>query len=268
MMFGSTGAQSLSRGEFGATTGVPRLLELFERLDIATTWFIPGISALQFPEAVASVAARGHEIGNHGHFHEDFAKLSPDEARSAILRANDALLHTTGKQPVGIRLSGSDVDGRCLEIIAEEGFLYDSSLGGGYRARWARARDTFDEDRILHYGTPLDLVELPFDYSVTDFSNFEISGSLRFPSAMPNPRQVEEVWVDELHYLAEHEPDGFLMVTIHPQVIGRGARMAMLERVIDNAQQLGFRFATAEAIAREFRVLENRDPERHIIAHG
>jgi peptidoglycan/xylan/chitin deacetylase (PgdA/CDA1 family) len=137
--------------------------------------------------------------------------------------------------------------------VADKGFLYDSSLCGGYRARWARRRDTFDDDGRIRFGEPLDLVELPFDYSVTDFSHFEIHGGSGLPAAMPNPRQLEAVWRDELDDLAVRDPDGFLMVAVHPQVIGRGSRMAMLERVIEHALEHGFRFATAETLAREFR---------------
>jgi peptidoglycan/xylan/chitin deacetylase (PgdA/CDA1 family) len=253
LMLGSTGAQSISRGEFGVTDGTPRLLDAFDRLGITTSWFIPGSTAAQYPDSVAAVASAGHEIANHGYLHENFAALPIDEARSAILRANEVLERVTGKRPVGVRLPGSDLDGRCLELVCDERFLYDSSLCGGYRAYWARSCDTFDESQFLHHGEPLDLVELPFHYSITDFSHFEINAALGLPAAMPNPRQLEEVWRDELDDLVTREPDGFLMMVVHPQVIGRGSRMAMLERVIRYALDSGFRFVTAETLAREFR---------------
>jgi peptidoglycan/xylan/chitin deacetylase (PgdA/CDA1 family) len=163
------------------------------------------------------------------------------------------LERVTGRTPVGVRLSGSDIDGRCLEVIAAQDFLYDSSLCGGYRATWARGQDTFNEDGSVTFGRALDLVELPFNYSLTDFSHFEVHAALGLPAALPNPRQLGEVWQDEIDDLASREPEGFVMIVVHPQVIGRGSRLAMLERIIEYALELGCRFATGEALAKEFR---------------
>ena len=256
-MMGAIGARSVSRGEFAVTDATPRLLEVFERHGIETTWFIPGITAAQYPDSVAAVAAAGHEIANHGHLHEDFGTLPLPEARAAIARASETLERVTGVRPLGARLSGNDLDGGCLEILAEQGFDYDSSLFGGYSAHWARARDSWDSEGLLHYGDRLDLVELPIgSYSHTDFSHFEINAALGLPAALANPRQLEQIWVDELDDLDSRQPDGFLMLAIHPQTIGRGSRLAMLERVIAYALAGGHRFVSCAELARGFREQE------------
>ena len=60
-----------SAGVFAGKVGSLRLLRLFERFGIPTTWFIPGHSIETFPEGDgAQVAAAGHEIGAHGYSHE------------------------------------------------------------------------------------------------------------------------------------------------------------------------------------------------------
>jgi peptidoglycan-N-acetylglucosamine deacetylase len=97
-MHGTVGARGLSRGEFGVTEGAPRLLDSLMRHGVTATWFVPGITARQYPESVAGVARAGHEIANHGYFHDDFAVLSPDEARSAIRRGTETLLEITGQR--------------------------------------------------------------------------------------------------------------------------------------------------------------------------
>jgi hypothetical protein len=61
----------ISRGLFAGEVGAPRLLKLFERMQIKTTWFIPGHSIETFPEQMQAVAAAGHEIGVHGYSHEN-----------------------------------------------------------------------------------------------------------------------------------------------------------------------------------------------------
>jgi peptidoglycan/xylan/chitin deacetylase (PgdA/CDA1 family) len=68
---GEDSPDDISRGLFAGEVGSPRLLKLFDRLGIKTTWFIPGHSIETFPEQMKAVAAAGHEIGIHGYSHEN-----------------------------------------------------------------------------------------------------------------------------------------------------------------------------------------------------
>jgi hypothetical protein len=52
------------------------------------------------------------------------------------------------------------------------------------------------------------------------------------------PSKVLEIWVEELRWAWEHEPGGLVMVTLHPECIGRGHRMRMLERFVAEARDL------------------------------
>ena len=251
---GQTGLRTLSRGEF-AEVATPQLLEIFNRYRITTSWYIPGTTALQYPESVAAVGAAGHEIANHTLRHEDIGALPVEQMRSSLQRTNDILERVTGRRPVGARLSGADLgDGTCLKVMAEVGFRYDSSLLGGYHAFWAPSPHTIDGEGLIRRAAPLDMVELPFVWILTDFSQFEFHyGPPQYRALLPNARQVEEVWVDEIDDLIKRDPSGFIMFALHPQVIGRGSRLAMLERVIEHALEKNCRFATAAEIADEFR---------------
>jgi peptidoglycan/xylan/chitin deacetylase (PgdA/CDA1 family) len=68
---GEDSPDDISRGLFAGEVGAPRLLKLFERMCIKTTWFIPGHSIETFPEQMAAVAKAGHEVGIHGYSHEN-----------------------------------------------------------------------------------------------------------------------------------------------------------------------------------------------------
>ena len=251
---GQTGLRTLSRGEF-AELATPPLLQIFKRYGIVTSWYIPGTTALQYRDSVAAVGAAGHEIANHTLRHEDIGALPIDQMRHSLQRTNEILEEITGQRAVGARLSGADLgDGTVLKVMAEMGFQYDSSLLGGYRATWAPAPHTIDAESLIRRDAPLDLVELPFHWILTDFSQFEFHyGPPQYRALLPNARQVEEVWKDEIDDLISRDPGGFLMFALHPQVIGRGSRLSMLERVIEHALQKNCRFATARAIAEEFR---------------
>lgn len=258
---GQTGLRTLSRGEFGAYA-TPQLLDTFAGYGIRTSWYIPGATALQYPSTVEAVAAAGHEIANHTLRHEDIAALPVDQMRHSLDTTNDILERITGQRPQGARLSGPDLgDGTVLRVMAELGFRYDSSLLGGYRAHWAPSPHSIDADGLIVRGTPLDLVELPFAWILTDFSQFEFHyGPPQYRALLPNARQVEEVWRDEIDDLITRDPGGFIMLTLHPQVIGRGSRLAMLERVIRHALERKCRFVTAAAIAEEFRAASVSPP--------
>lgn len=52
----------VSRGIFGATIGIDRLLKLWDKFGIKTTWFVPGHSIESFPEQLAKVRDAGHEL--------------------------------------------------------------------------------------------------------------------------------------------------------------------------------------------------------------
>ncbi|WP_373689282.1 polysaccharide deacetylase family protein [Rothia santali] len=47
------------------------MLELYGRYDITTTWFTPGHTIDTFPQVCEQIAAKGHEFGHHGYFHEN-----------------------------------------------------------------------------------------------------------------------------------------------------------------------------------------------------
>ncbi|WP_308251822.1 polysaccharide deacetylase family protein [Pseudonocardia sp. KRD291] len=71
-------------GEFGAEVGVPRLLSLYKRYGVRTTWFTPGHSIDTFPEQCKKVLDDGHEFGHHGYYHENPTMISGDTERRLV----------------------------------------------------------------------------------------------------------------------------------------------------------------------------------------
>ncbi len=68
---GADSPSDIQRGIFAGRTGVPRLQKVFDRADIAATWFIPGHSLETFPDECRALFDAGHEIGAHGYSHEN-----------------------------------------------------------------------------------------------------------------------------------------------------------------------------------------------------
>jgi hypothetical protein len=70
------------------------------------------------------------------------------------------------------------------------------------------------------------------------------------------PSKVEEIWRDDFTFMRREVPDGVFTLTMHPQVIGRGHRMLMLERLISwFKEHPGTHFSTLVAAAEAFRNL-------------
>jgi peptidoglycan-N-acetylglucosamine deacetylase len=257
MAGGATDARSLSRGEFGPRVGVPRLLELCKRLGITATFFTPGHTAETFPSTAAEIAEAGHEIAAHGYVHEDFEKLSLDEARDVVRHSADAIERVVGRRPRGMRFPPWAVEGVHFELLLDEGYTYSSSVMDDVRPHWARGVGVVRHDGPNEAGPELTLVEVPITFITSDFAYFEFNGYGRptLPAGLRNPRDVEQIWLDEFAYNADRDPGAFTMLMLHPETIGWGGRIAMLERVLVAMQERGTTFVTAEQLADGFRAV-------------
>lgn len=108
-----------------------RLLKIFDQAGAKATFFVLGYVAKQFPELIHSVVDAGHEIGLHGYHHNRVDRLSPGEFRADLVRGKGAVKHAVGTSPVGFRAPMFSINKKslwALEILYEEGFLYDSSV--------------------------------------------------------------------------------------------------------------------------------------------
>lgn len=259
-MLQSTDAHGISRGDFGAYVGAPRLLHLLERLDIPSTWYLPGHTIDNYWSICEQVRDAGHEIGNHGYLHENFAGLEPDAAGDALRRGNDAIERLTGKSPAGFRATG-DFKQWLFPMLVEEGFTYSTSLFGEHHAEWAREPDEVDDKGFITRGSPIDLVELALNVAMTDLRYFEINMAPALPAALVNPRHVEELWRDEFDYMYERTTGAYTVMAVHPQTIGWGGRLLMLERFLTYCRSKpGVRFVTAATLAAEFRAANPSGP--------
>ena len=117
----------------------------------------------------------------------------------------------------------------------------------------ARQGDLMEKDRVV-FGTPTRLLEMPVSWSLDDFPHFEYR---RFPDGslqqgLMNAGHVQENFVDDFRYMAQSDQHGVLTYTFHPQVIGRGHRMLMLERLIEELTDLGAEFVRMDEAAGQF----------------
>lgn len=250
---GATSPSMVSRGEFGAIA-VRRVLGVLNEHNIKATFFVPGHTALAFPQTVVDIAADGHEIGHHGWVHENPVTTTPDEERWIMDKGLEALDKVAGIRPVGYRSPAWDNSPNTIPLLLEYGFKYESSLmGNEYEAYWCRIGDEWNLKDPWKFGEPVDLVELPVSWMLDDFPHCELI--LGVNPGHKNPRDLLQIWIDEFDYLYDKVGTGIFNVTMHPQTIGRGARMLVLEGLIDHIKgKSGVTFGTCSDYAEQWRV--------------
>lgn len=225
-----------SHAEFGPRVGLPRIIELLDREGIPATWFVPGHSLETFPQNTKAILDGGHELACHGWFHEDFSELGAEAQASILGRSVEAVRRVTGSPPKGFRAPYWALGRESLGLILDAGFVYDSSLmADDYRLYRVRHGDQHSPTGPTTFGREGSLVEVPVYWALDDWPFFE-PGAGR--DGLAAPSRVMEIWSGELGYAYDHAPGGLLTVTVHPECIGRGHRMLMLEQFILAAKTL------------------------------
>jgi polysaccharide deacetylase family protein (PEP-CTERM system associated) len=107
------------------------VLDILERSGTAATFFVLGWVAERHPALIRDIHARGHEVACHGYGHDMITRLSPSQFAEDVRRAKVILEDTVGGSVIGYRAPTFSVVRETLwslQILAETGFQYDSSI--------------------------------------------------------------------------------------------------------------------------------------------
>jgi peptidoglycan/xylan/chitin deacetylase (PgdA/CDA1 family) len=233
---GNLDYEILSRGEYGAVDGLPRILRILDRQQVPASFFIPAASAVLHPKVISDIQGtqQQHEIGVHGWIHERLPLLNDEKEEQRLLDLSiETLTKMTGKRPTGYRAPSWKFSGWTMGQVKAAGFLYDSSL---------MASD--DAYELLLDGKPTGVVELPIERILDDAPYFGSNAD----GSNPSVGAVYEVFQSEFD--VAYEEGGLYLLTMHPHMIGHRSRAAMLERLIQYIKKKpGVWFATHEQIA-------------------
>jgi peptidoglycan-N-acetylglucosamine deacetylase len=268
---GENSPDDISRGMFAGEVGTPRLLQLFARHDLMSTWFVPGHSIETFPEQFRQIVDAGHEVGVHGYSHENPIAMTREQESAVLDHCIGLIEKATGRRPTGYVAPWWEFSPVTNELLLERGIKYDHSLMHRdftpYRVRvgdsWTRidySRPAQEWMKPLVRGEETDLIEIPASWYLDDLP------PMMFIKASPNshgfvdPRHIEQLWRDQFDWVHRELDYAVFPLTIHPDVSGRPQVLLMLERLIEhiNAHD-GVRWTTFDGIADDYAV---RAPRR------
>lgn len=126
----------VSRGEWErfpsrVRRNTERILELLRAYEQKATFFVLGVVAERDPGLIREIAQAGHEIGCHSYAHHRIFNLTPACFRDDLRRAKAIIENATGSPVSGYRAPTFSIREDslwALEILAEQGFEYDSSI--------------------------------------------------------------------------------------------------------------------------------------------
>jgi hypothetical protein len=266
---------------------LPRLGELAQALSIPLTFFVIGetVKRQNNKDKLRSLAAAGHEIGNHtlGHRY-DLTRLLPDPMKAEIEGAQRAIEEAVGVRPVGFRAPGYTVTDALFRLLEEVGFLYDSSVfpcpaywaakGAAMsliRLRGRRSQSVLDTPKVLlaprrpyRVGHPYWVpgsgpLELPIQ--VTRGARLPFFGTSVTAAGPRGARWLARMVVGEpLVNLELHgidvlsESDGLASLAKHQRdlKIPLARKLAALTAVVDTLRSAGYSFVRLDEAARVF----------------
>lgn len=254
----------ISRGMFSGEVGTPRVLALFDRLGIKSTWFIPGHSMETFPDQIEKIVEAGHEIGLHGYSHENPIAMTAEQEEAVLDKCIDLAKKFTGKAATGYVAPWWEFSPITNELLVKKGFKYDHSLmHKDFEPYYVRVGDSWTKIdysktaqewmKPLIRGEETDLIEIPANWYLDDLP------PMMFIKAAPNshgfvsPRHLGQTWQDQFDWVYREYDYAVFPMTIHPDVSGRPQVLLMLERLFAHmSKHPGVRFCTLDEMADSF----------------
>lgn len=226
---------------FGPRQGIWRLMDLFDSLNIKSSVYVPGAMVESYPEAVAAIIERGHEIGLHGFMHEHIVELEDKDFEHVMERSLSSLAKVGVVNSLGFRSPAWDITERALRILKRFDVAYDSSLMGADVPYWISG-----------------LVEIPVQWPLDDAIFYRYTPKSQWPPV--GPKEVVGSWRLELEGAKRY--GSLFMLTMHPWMSGRPGRLLALEELLGefrNDKEIWW--TTAKEVAEHHKTVYPHGPE-------
>ena len=262
---GGDSPSDIQRGIFATEVGVPRLLNLFKKFDLTTSFFIPGHTIETFPKEMNMIVEQGHEIGAHGYLHENPIAMTENQEEDVLVKSVELIERLCGNKPTGYVAPWWEMSNSTAALLLKHGFSYDHSQGyRDFQPFYARVGDEWNVIdytasakywmKPLKHGYEIDLVDIAANWYVDDLPPMMFMKKVPNSHGFVSPRDIEQMWKDQFDWVYREMDYAVFAFTIHPDVSGRPQVLMMLERLIEYINQhSGAEWMTFDEIANDFR---------------
>lgn len=186
------------------------LLDLFEQYSATVTFFVLGWVAERYPHLVKEIDKRGHEVASHGYGHQLIYSQTPEEFKQETISSKQLLEDLTGKVVNGYRAASYSITKKslwALDILAEAGFTYDSSIFPVYHDNYGIP----DSPRFPH------VLKSPKGHSLVEYplSTYRFLGQ-SIPVAGGGYFRLYPYWLSRLFYKSLNKKNNPFVFYVHP----------------------------------------------------
>jgi peptidoglycan/xylan/chitin deacetylase (PgdA/CDA1 family) len=216
--------------EYGSRVGIWRLLDIFDKEEIKTTFFACGEALEKNIQAAKEIVKRGHEICSHGYRWYDHFRMTEEQSRNDVRKAVVAIQKITGQRPVGWYCREPGMFIRKI-LVEEGGFIYDS--------------DVYNDD-VPYYVKVEGKNHLVVPYT-PDCNDFHY-----WMGKFPNAEGFLNYLKDTFDVLYEESEKGLKMMSIglHCRISGRPGRALAISKFVEYVKSFpDVWFATRREIA-------------------
>lgn len=223
--------------EYGSRVGVWRLMDLFRRYEVKSTFYCCALALERNPEVAGAIPDGGHEVCGHGYRWEEYHSMEREAERQSIARAVASLERTTGQRTVGwFTRYGPSVNTREL-VAAHGGFIYDSMGMNDDLPYYAPVPDADGQEQPW--------LVVPYSMETND-ARFWRGGLVSVGAFYEYLKDTFDVLYEE----GRTHPK-MMSVGLHCRIAGRPARSRAVERFLRYARRMpGVWFARRDEIAR------------------
>ncbi|MBS0446739.1 MAG: allantoinase PuuE [Proteobacteria bacterium] len=210
--------------EFGSRVGVWRILREFERRKLPLTVFGVGMALQRYPELVSAFMEQGHEIANHGLRWIHYQHMPEATEREHMAQATALLKEMTGGAwPLGW-YTGRDSPNTRRLVADQGGYEYDSDYYGDELPFWMDVTKTD--------GTVAPQLIVPYTLDTNDMRCVQPHGFATGDDFFAYLRDS----FDALYAEGDEAPK-MLSIGMHCRLLGRPARIGVLQRFLDHIQK-------------------------------
>ena len=194
--------QARSWAEYGPKVGAWRLLDILQRLEVRSVFYVSGLLAERYPELMKAIVAGGHAVAAHGWGQNIIPSYQSDEEEARDLeRCLKAIGTAAGQRPMGWLSPRCTPSNRTSALLAKSGFDWHA--------------DFFDSDLPYRHETANGAIAaVPFTMEVNDMPLY-----VRYGAEPEAFTRILERIVGSWPRLGR--PAGCLDITVHAHVFGR-----------------------------------------------